>query len=541
MIIRRKSPRTLTPDEPLRHAEAHKRPVTRRDFIAQGFLTGAASVVAPAGLGLLLGSRSAHALSPDILAQKIACGITGGAGKIPFICFDLAGGGNIAGSNVLVGGAGGQQDFLTTAAYGKMGLPGNMTPNSPNAGSATNNFVESRLGLLFHADSAHVRGILERTSPATQAFTNGAVIPALSNNDTNTNPHNPMYGIARIGAKGELLTLIGSQATASGGNSMAPLSMVDPTLNPTVVTRASDVTGLVDTGVLGQLFAKPADAVAVLESMSRISTQKFASVTTKLAADASVKAAANCNYVKSAYLAENFSNPGALNPDLDPLLVDQGSGRAGGIFSQAEYQADAEFRKTAAVAKMVVNGYAGAGTITLGGYDYHGQGRSTGELRDLRAGRCIGACLEYAARMQKPLMVYVFSDGAISASGQVDSSVDGRGKFMWTSDNESVAATYFLVYNPKGQPQLLAGAGGLSAARHQQIGAYTPDGSVDAASSPAANNVLLLVQTVLLNYLALHGSQGQFGQLFPDQGLGGSTQLDSLTAFAPIVNGTISG
>ena len=541
MIIRRKSPRTLTPDEPLRHAEAHKRPVTRRDFIAQGFLTGAASVVAPAGLGLLLGSRSAHALSPDILAQKIACGITGGAGKIPFICFDLAGGGNIAGSNVLVGGAGGQQDFLTTAAYGKMGLPGNMTPNSPNAGSATNNFVESRLGLLFHADSAHVRGILERTSPATQAFTNGAVIPALSNNDTNTNPHNPMYGIARIGAKGELLTLIGSQATASGGNSMAPLSMVDPTLNPTVVTRASDVTGLVDTGVLGQLFAKPADAVAVLESMSRISTQKFASVTTKLAADASVKAAANCNYVKSAYLAENFSNPGALNPDLDPLLVDQGSGRAGGIFSQAEYQADAEFRKTAAVAKMVVNGYAGAGTITLGGYDYHGQGRSTGELRDLRAGRCIGACLEYAARMQKPLMVYVFSDGAISASGQVDSSVDGRGKFMWTSDNESVAATYFLVYNPKGQPQLLAGAGGLSAARHQQIGAYTPDGSVDAASSPAANNVLLLVQTVLLNYLALHGSQGQFGQLFPDQGLGGSSQLDSLTAFAPIVNGTISG
>ncbi len=540
MIIRRKSPRTLHVDEPVRHEETHKRPVNRRDFISQGFLSGAATVVGPAALGLLLNPQRAQALSADILAQKIACGITGGAGKIPFICFDLAGGGNIAGSNVLVGGAGGQLDFLSTAAYGKMGLPGNMTPNSTNAARASNNFIENRLGLLFHSDSAHVRGILERTSPGTQAFTNGVVIPALSNNDTNTNPHNPMYGIAKVGAKGELLTLIGSQASTSGGNSMAPLSMVNPSVTPTVVAQAGDVTGLVDTGALGKLFANPADAVAVLESMSRISGQKFNNVSTKLAADSSVKAAANCNYVKSAYLAENFSNPAALNPNLDPLIVDQTSSRGNGIFSQAEYLADGEFRKTAAVMKMVVNGYAGAGTVTLGGYDYHGQGRATGELRDLRAGRCIGACLEYAARMQKPLMVYVFSDGGISAGGQVDSSVDGRGKFMWTSDNESVATTYFLVYNPKGQPQLLDGAGGLAAARHQQIGAFTPDGSVDAASSPAANNVLLLVQTVLLNYMALHGQAAQFAQVFPDQALGGGSSLDALTAFAPIVNGTIS-
>jgi hypothetical protein len=537
MIIRNKPPRALKVDEPIVHRDAHKRPVTRRDFVAQGFMTGSATVIAPTALSLLLNPRRAMALDSDILAQKVACGITGGAGKIPFICFDLAGGGNIAGSNVLVGGAGGQQDFLTTAAYGKMGLPGNMVPNS----SATSSFIENRLGLLFHSDSAHVRGILERTSPSTQAFVNGAVIPALSNNDTNTNPHNPMYGIAMVGAKGELLTLIGSQPSTSGGNSMAPLSMVNPALTPTVVTQASNVTGLVDTGVLGTLFSNPADAVSVLESMSRISGQKFSNVSTQLAADASVKSTANCNYVKSAYLAENFSSPAALNPDIDPVIVDQSATRGSGIFSQAEYQSDSEFQKTAAIMKMVVNGYAGAGTISMGGYDYHGQGRATGELRDLRAGRCIGACLEYAARMQKPLMVYVFSDGGISANGQVDTSTDGRGKFMWSSDNESVAATYFLVYSPSARPQLLDGAGGLPAARHQQIGAYTPDGSVDAASSPAANNVLLLVETVLLNYMALHGQQAMFSQVFPDQALGSGSALDALTAFAPIVNGTIGG
>ena len=61
--------------------------------------------------------------------------------------------------------------------------------------------------------------------------------------------------------------------------------------------------------------------------------------------------------------------------------------------------------------KLVVNGFSGAGTVTMGGFDYHTGDRATGELRDLRAGRCMGACLEYAARRNKPLMMYVFSDG----------------------------------------------------------------------------------------------------------------------------------
>ena len=153
------------------------------------------------------------------------------------------------------------------------------------------------------------------------------------------------------------------------------------------------------------------------------------------------------------------------------------------MFTQAEFDADAEFRKTAAVMKMVLSGYAGAGTITMGGYDYHGQGRATGEVRDLRAGRCMGACLEYAARRGMPLMLYVFCDGSLSASGQVDNTVDGRGKFMWTSDNQSTAASFFLVYNPRGRPTLVdTGAGG--AARHQQIGYFRSDASVETASSP---------------------------------------------------------
>jgi hypothetical protein len=188
--------------------------------------------------------------------------------------------------------------------------------------------------------------------------------------------------------------------------------------------------------------------------------------------------------------------------------------------------------------KMVINGYAGAGTIEMGGFDYHTGDRATGELRDLIAGRCMGACLEYAARTGVPLMLYVFSDGSLSSNGMVDDSVDGRGKGQWTGDNSDTAASFFLVYSPTARPALFTGDD-AGPERHQQIGYFRSDGSVETASSPAANNVNLLVETVILNYMALHGEQGNFSTLFPGNGLGSATLRDSITAFDPIVNGTI--
>jgi hypothetical protein len=151
----------------------------------------------------------------------------------------------------------------------------------------------------------------------------------------------------------------------------------------------------------------------------------------------------------------------------------------------------------------------------------------------------MGACLEYAARLGVPLMMYVCSDGSVFSNGMIDDSVDGRGKGVWTGDNSSTAASFFLVYNPNGTPQLL-GSDADAQAMHQQLGFMRSDGSVETASTPAANNVNLLVETVVLNYLALHGEQGRLNEVMPGNGLGNSNLVDSLTAFAPIVNGTIS-
>jgi len=525
-------------DDPIGHG-SHRRPRTRREFLAQGFMFGSAVVLGGATLGL--GSaRTRAALSPDLAALVGQCGIaTQGAGRIPFICFDLAGGASQAGSNVLVGQRGGQLDFLSTAGYARQGLPANMVPSILNPGSGSNDFIDATLGLAFHSDSAFLRGIMSKISPATAANVNGAVIPARSENDTGNNPHNPMYGIARAGADGSLLTLIGSANSDSGGNSMAPLSMIDLSIRPTKVDRPSDVTGLVDVGDLTSVLSQR-DAVAVMESIYRISDRKLQDLDNgqTISTPEVVKDLVRCGYLKSADLADRFGDPSTLSPSRDPEIV----GPAG-IFSEFEFtrgdRSAREFQKTASVMKMVINGFSGAGTVEMGGYDYHGGRRAEGEVKDFRAGQCMGACLEYAAMRQLPLMLYVTSDGSLSSNGVIDDSVDGRGKGEWTSDNSSTSAPFFLVYNPNGRPRLL-GATPAAQSRHQQLGYMRPDGSVETAGSPAAGNVNLLVETIVLNYLALHGEQAAFASLFPRHGLGSVTMRDGLTAFEPIVSGVIS-
>ncbi len=529
----------LKPTDTLKHRD-HPRPVTRRQLISQGFLAGTASVFGGSVFSLFADPQAAYAaLSDDLVPLRIPCGINVlGAGKIPFICFDLAGGANIAGSNVLVG-TGGQLDPLTTAGYSKLGIPGDMIPAAIDP--LTNlDHTDSRLGLAFHRNSAMLAGINASISAGTAGTTNGAVIPARSDNDTGNNPHNPMYGINHAGANGSLLTLIGSRASDSGGNSMAPAMMLNPEVRPTKVDRPSDVTGLVDTGQLVGLLGQD-DAVAVMESIYRISAKKMQRVNAGLGVtqDQVIEDLVKCGYLKSADIADRFGDPSTLNPALDPAIVG-----SNGIFSQAEFDGDSEFRKTAAVMKLVVNGFAGAGCITMSGYDYHTGDRATGELRDIRAGRCIGACLEYAARANNgagiPLMIYIFSDGSVASNGTVDNSLAGGGKGVWTGDNSSTAASFFLVYNPGARPGLFTGDA-LPPELHQQIGRFRADGSVETSATPAANAVNLLTETVILNYMALHGEKNLFptAGYFPQHGLGNDTLRNSLIAFDPIVSGTI--
>jgi len=490
---------------PLKH-ENHKRPVTRRDFLSQGFIAGCATVAVPSLLGMLSGIGRVHAADHDCGVGSITAG-----NKIPFVSFDLAGGASIAGSNVMVGGPGGQLDFLSEEGYQKLGLPADMLPQL--AGQ-----LNTELGLAFHADSAILRGILSKTSGVTRANVNGSVLCARSDNDTGNNPHNPIYGINKAGAHGDLVSLVGTRSSDSGGRSQAPANMIDPKVRPTRIVQPKDAMGLVDTGKLVDLMNQQ-DAARVMQTIERISALKLA----KLAESQEIKNLVQCGYVQSVDLVTRYGDPNVLNANADIDLI----GAENSIFSANDLDNE-DFQKVASIAKLVINGFAGAGTIAMGGFDYHDSSRSTGENKDFLAGQAIGATIEYAARKSQPVMVYVFSDGSVSSNGEIDNSPDGRGKGIWKGDSSSTSSVFFLVYNPNGPAQLLTPTS-------QQIGYFKPTGSLETAASPVSNNVGLLAETIVLNYLALHDETARLSEVLPSHGLGSASTIDSLIAFQPLV------
>src|SRR5215469_10652675 len=543
----RKLPKPHPPGTPFRH-ENHPRPVSRRDFLAAGFLGAQGLVIGPAWLGALLKPQNARAgLDPDIAPALLAntqCNVPSGGGGLPYICFDLAGGANLVGSEALVGVQGGQANFLSVAGYGKLGVPGNMVPSSTA-------FVSSALGLLWHADGAILRGIMSVASASTLAGVNGAVIPAMSQNDTQSNPTNPIYGIYKAGAAyaggamGTVLPLVGTDSSVSGGNSMALMYTINPAWQPATVQQPSDAVALAPPPPPGG-GVDPL-AIAELESEARIgsgtaayagSSSTGSEFTGALSLpngatpgvvlypgdpsmDASVKNQARCASVKAANTAAIFSSgPAGLDPTKDTSITS-------GIFTATQMQSDRDIQATASVMKLVIDGYAGAGTISMGGFDYHDSTRASGESRNFKAGQMIGAVLEYAARQKTPVMVQLMSDGSLSSSSMVDTSAAGRNKLAWQGDNSSVAATVILVYSPNGRPPLRNGAAG------QQIGYFSSDGSVVTSSSPAANSVNQIPELIILNYMGLLGTDAQFSTLFPMQGLGGTAALSAMTAFNP--------
>ncbi len=124
-----------------------------------------------------------------------------------------------------------------------------------------------------------------------------------------------------------------------------------------------------------------------------------------------------------------------------------------------------------------------------------------------------------------PIVVYVLSDGSVASNGVIDSSQDGGGKGIWKGDNSSTASTLMLVYDPQGRPA-------LNPATNGQIGHFKPNGSVDTDAIIIADEVELLAQAAVLNYVALHNEVGNFAS-FVNHGLGAN--LDSLVGFAPLL------
>lgn len=486
-------------NDPLAYNDnAHKNPkhMTRRELIQQGFLHGTGMMMLPTFLG---------SLSRQVMAQQMNCSSKSLNPKIPFIGLDLAGGASIAGGNVMVGGPNGQMDMLSAEGYTYQGF-------APNTATNTNN----ELGIIFHGDSAFLRGIKSKASAAALARVNGAIACTRLANDTQNNTQSPLYGIARAGAEGAVSRLSGTSNSVSGGRSMSPANFINDEWRPALISRYTQLTGTVDLGTMATEIGSTS-AASVFRRIANLSNTNL----NKVQEEQVKKDLLKCGFKGATDTIETFSDPAALDVMSDNDLVSGNNS----IFNVGEITGNRKFDQAATYAKAIVNGYVGAGVMTFGGYDYHNGTRERGERADFEAGVAMGAAIEYAHRKGQPLMFYTFSDGSVRSDGELDDSVNGRGKGVWRGDSGTTSAGLILVYNPNGRAQ-------LTPVGHQ-LGHYMMNGRVDAGANLVSNSATNLAYWVILNYMALNNNLGQFSTLFPEQPFG--TDLDSYVQFQPIV------
>jgi len=485
--------RNGTPAAPFRH-ENHARPITRRDMLAQGLLGSAAYVMMPSILSVIANNEA--------FAAAACTAASPGARMTPFLIFDLVGGGNIAGSNVMVGKRGGQSDFI--ASYSTLGLPDAM---HPKLAGQTNN----EMGLVFHSDSAILRGIQSTTTSGTRANIDGAVFCTASVDDTANNPHNPIYWINKAGAQGRLVSLVGNKSSQSGGNSLAPPSSIVAASQPVTIRSSNDARSIVSPGKIATLLS-PKDVERVMRATQAMSEAKLAKFQA-LAVSDQVKTLIDCGYIQGTEMVLKFT-PDAVDPTKDGICTAVFNNIAG----------NATVNQVATIAKLLVDGNAGGGTVQLGGFDYHSGNRADGEEADQALGALIGQCMEYAARKGQDLMIYVFTDGGVASNGNVDATTGGRGKLSWQGDNSQGSSSFTLVYKKDGKPGIRNG--------RRQIGAFNDTGGVDSQAAKTSTSVETLAKAVVANYLALHGQEGTFAKVIGDDPFG--SELDNHLAFTKL-------
>jgi hypothetical protein len=461
-------------------------PKTRRQFMAQGFL-----------------GMTAFALAPDLLmkganAQTAAgCVQAASAGLTPVIIIDLAGGGHIPGSNVIVGGAGGQMNFLQS--YASLGLNANEHPSL--AGQ-----VNQDLGIAFHTQSGILRGIKDIAAMTTQQKMDGTLFATISNDDTGNNQHNPMYWLNKAGAKGKLTQLAGTSDSASGGNSQAPAESVNPTVAPVRIQSTNDARNLVSLGgaLTGTFNNNQMDAI--LNKSASVSKNKLDSMPRRSLPDA-IKQIVSCGFTGTAEQVKQFA-PDVVDPTMDPVIS--------AVFAGVT---DAGNRNRAMpIVKLVLDGFIGAGTIVLGGYDYHNNTRTTGDAMDRELGQLIGAIVETAARKSKDVVVYVLTDGGVGTNGAPDPT---NGRPVWTGDNGERSSTLMLVYNKDQRPRMRN--------NRRQVGYFQANGAVNPQAMLTSNSVVNTSKAMVANYLALHGLEGKLEQVVSDDPF--RLQLDSYLMF----------
>lgn len=463
-----------------------RKKLTRRKFIDTIAVQISGLVCLPSLASLLYNGRALA--SNDCAKPQVA-----NKDAPAFIALDLQGGASIAGNNVMVYDNGGE----LLSDYRGLGLPPDLHPS--NTG-----MLNTDLALPLHAHSPMLRGIKSVASPEVLAQVSGCVICTQSADDTSNNRLATAPGAFLAGAIGTLVPLVGTNPSfpgGSGGNSVTPFSSG---VTPALIRDVRSAQQLISPGAFWLRSPKKmAGVLSLIEDMSSAQLKRFS----QLSLPEQTRKMIECGYIDAAALLDpTRSGNNVISADnLDPNKHEALRGKS--------FINDQEFAAAIEIAYLIMEGYAGSGTISLGGYDYHDGTATTGEARDEQAGKVIGIILAMAAALKRRTMLHVYTDGGVDADSSKAEPVagDGAEKYIWRGDSESRAAAFVLVYDPSVRPTV----------SFQQMGAYKADDGGTVNLNPEkhakiSQAPIAQAAAVLANWLAWQGREMELNSIMKD-------------------------
>lgn len=446
---------------PLWAKTGHGRPVSRREFFASGIIPFAAGLILPQWLPLLLSPAEAAD------GSSLVCN-EGEAGLPAVMVLNLSGGAALGGNYIPL-----KADGSLLSSYSKLGMG-----LSPKITREFNN-------VAFHESSTLVAGLRAKAAASTRDKTAFVGMCAKTRDDSKENTfamEGLIYKAGRVGRVLPYMTRGGyyHQFAVIG----APAALA--------VNQVGDITGSLGyaAALKTQLKASQKEKLAkLIQGLSSTQARRLAAAS----GGDQIHDLIECAGIKNSNL--NSGTPSGVSLNEESALTQ--SIRAAWEIAVNQNN---ESSILANVTYNVLAGNAGAGTITLGGYDYHDQTRTTGDGKDQQAGELIGRILQTAALMNKPVMIFVTTDGSVVSAESTEAGSP------WTSDRGDASCSYLLAYSPEGRPAL----GG------SQINGFT-DGQAADATHIVGNNPSKAAVAAFANYLGFAGKKNLLETVAPGQ------------------------
>lgn len=488
----------------------HKIPTSRRDFLSCGALSMAYWAAAPS-LALMSNKAAADILACANSQFGADCGV-------PYLCFEGAGGMNIAGGNVSVGfdPSEGQEIFQGTGGsinltdYFRLGLPTNLHPSQSG-------MLNRDYGLVFHSTSGLLAGLNEVLTGDVdiskeqdgsemtdlKKSIDGLFICVRTGDDSSGNPTNTAHMARQAGSFGKLIQIIGSDNSDTGARSTSPQDLINLNFRPSRVSSFADGRGLLSISdtLMNNNFLDVANVDGkgterIREFMSKISVIGK----TRLEKMSQEKTQKITNSIQGVQGLFEKYGPAALDPtatDTERTIIQGAFGGAGmNVMDQG----------TASVANLVINRFAGSGSLVIGGCDYHNGTATSGASKDQEIGRLIGKSIKLAAIKKRPLFIHLYTDGGVA--GDAGGTIDASGRVVWRGDSGTRNGMMLLVYKPGHDRDangslIIKSKKSNGQTRERQLGHFTQNSAaINLTSTSVANNAGEVWKAIMLNYIA---------------------------------------